>query len=448
MRCLAGLFTGRNLGDIDTFYSIPYSRISDEFADAELLDAGEVDATQPATRDVALTVTRPAGLAAGSDAPVVVFIHGGRYKEGHHDDPELRGDSFARSGCVYVSVGYRLGFAGFAPFGDQLPSQYRGVTDCLIALEWVQRNIEYFGGDPTNVTLIGQSAGAGIALWLARKDHYRGAFRRVIALSPGYPRQGFAQREWALRVASGRFNAARALPQLSARTYRRFRTLYLDDIALGPFPFDPRELASVPILVSSTREEMYLDPAGRAIDRRGLAPLLVRTHGRRMGCLNPSKYLESMLEEDPARMYGRMLGDSVIRRWAAATAEYANGPVWMMEFTGDESLPAHHCVDLPLMFHNLHTRPARVAELLGPNAVETKTSLADHVHGLVVSVAQGAPPPWPAYTSDERICYSIALTGEATLTQDPLKLVRTTFHLPGINAAQGGFSANAGKPLI
>ena len=427
-----GQVTGRDYGDFHTFYSVPYSSLTSDFADPQVLnDAGDIGALKPEARDVALTITRPAGIAAGKDAPVVVFIHGGRYESGHHDSPGHRGDSFAQSGCVYVSLGYRLRFEGFAHIGDQLPGQYRGVSDCLIGLEWIQRNIESFGGDPTNVTLIGQSAGAAIALWLARRDHYRGAFRRVIALSPGFPRQGLAQRMLGLRLAAARRHPATALPRLSAaqraRTYQRFRTFYLDDMAVGPFPFDPSELAEVPIIVSSTREEMYLEPTGSLLDRSGLGKLAIRSHGRRLGCTDTERYIAALSDQDPRRMFGRLLGDSTIRRWVSATAEHARGPVWMLEFTGTAGLPANHCVDLPLMFHNLTVNEERVTELLGPNAVAKKTELADHVHNLVVSIARGAQPPWEQYTAATRTCYQVCLNGELGLSKDPLALVRETF---------------------
>ena len=139
-----------------------------------------------------LHIYAPSGAVPVDGLPVLAFIHGGRFEEGSPAD--IDGTALAREGFVVVSIGYRLGLAGFAQFHDDNPAHYRGIADVQLALEWLQHNIEGHGGDPTNITLIGQSAGAAIALWLARRDHYRGAFRRLVELSPSFPTGGFPSR--------------------------------------------------------------------------------------------------------------------------------------------------------------------------------------------------------------------------------------------------------------
>lgn len=431
--CPAGTFLGLDRGDYHTFYSIPYSTIPDPFqAPEHLLDAGTVEATEPEGRDIGITITIPANATQRSELPVVAFIHGGRNETGHHDSPGYIGESFANSGCVYVSIGYRKQFEGFANFPEELPGQYRGVQDCAVALEWIQRNIEAFGGDPTNVTVMGHSAGAAIALWLTRKDYFCGAFRRIIALSPAFPRRGFQQRLRALGVVTCGNATKQHLAAMSASrrrgVYQRFRGLFLDDLALGLFPFDPSDFGAVPILLSCTREEMYLDLATSKIDRLHLGKLLIRTRGKALGCNNPEHYLTEVTREEPTRIAGRFIGDSTIRRWGSAIAEHAPAPVWLMEFVGTPDQPACHCVDLPLIFNNLHTNPSRVEELLGPDAPATRAEVAQSVHELVLSFIAGAPPNWKRYTQTERISRSISLDGSAEEVIDPLAVIRNNFH--------------------
>ncbi|MGI6257186.1 MAG: carboxylesterase family protein [Anaerovoracaceae bacterium] len=107
-----------------------------------------------------LTVTAPEGhRGLGSKGPVLVWIHGGSYVAGAGDAPF--GDPtplVLEQNLVVVTVTYRLGMLGFLG-GDERPANL-GLTDITLALQWVQRNIEAFGGDPRRVTIMGESAGA------------------------------------------------------------------------------------------------------------------------------------------------------------------------------------------------------------------------------------------------------------------------------------------------
>ena len=94
----------------------------------------------------------------GSGLPVMVWIHGGAFSNGNSAIPEYDGHAFARDGVVLVSVNYRLGVDGFGYLPDA-PAN-RGLLDQIAALEWVRDNIAAFGGDPGNVTIFGESAGA------------------------------------------------------------------------------------------------------------------------------------------------------------------------------------------------------------------------------------------------------------------------------------------------
>jgi para-nitrobenzyl esterase len=115
--------------------------------------------------------------------PVMVFIHGGAYVSGSGEDARYSGDRLAADGdVVVVNVSYRLGALGFACLPD-LGARDLGLLDILAGLDWVRENCASFGGDPGNVTVFGQSAGAhAIATILARP---RGApFHKAILQSP------------------------------------------------------------------------------------------------------------------------------------------------------------------------------------------------------------------------------------------------------------------------
>lgn len=232
------------------FYSIPYANFSGTFDDAELCTAnGDVDASTPAPEAVALTIATPPDARDRDDLPVIVFIHGGSFETGSHDDPRHDATANVQAGCVQVNIGYRKKLPGFARFNNDAPGHYRGVHDCLLALEWIQRNIESFGGDPTNVTLAGQSAGANLVLWLCRPDHYRGGFRRAIVMSPASPRQPIEARTSTLRMAMQVPLTRRRLAELPQkkldRGYQRFKYLHINDVALGPDLRELGELADV-----------------------------------------------------------------------------------------------------------------------------------------------------------------------------------------------------------
>ena len=115
--------------------------------------------------------------------PVMVWIHGGAYLFGS-GGPGYDGTPFASGGAVFVSCNYRLGMEGFALI-DGAPAN-RGLLDAVAALRWVRDNIASFGGDPANVTVFGESAGAGVISALLAMDDAAGLFRRAIAQSvPG-----------------------------------------------------------------------------------------------------------------------------------------------------------------------------------------------------------------------------------------------------------------------
>jgi para-nitrobenzyl esterase len=169
---------------------------------------GTFDATRPgpAAPQFALSWfgwVSAAGVAPGEDClslniwtpgldaakrPVLVWIHGGGFLVGAGSTPVYDGRSLASRGVVVVTLNYRLGALGFAHLGLLYPGELPhcsnlGVRDQIAALAWIRQNIERFGGDPENVTVCGQSAGAMSVGALLGAPSARGLFQRAICQS-------------------------------------------------------------------------------------------------------------------------------------------------------------------------------------------------------------------------------------------------------------------------
>lgn len=135
-----------------------------------------------------LNVWTPA-TSAKAKLPVMVWIYGGAYTEGAGSSPYNQGDTFAAKGVVFVSFNYRLGSLGFLAHPGltaESPHHSSGnyaLTDVLAVLQWVQKNIAAFGGNPRNVTIFGESAGAAMSSALVGSPPAKGLFQRSISES-------------------------------------------------------------------------------------------------------------------------------------------------------------------------------------------------------------------------------------------------------------------------
>ncbi|MCV7381208.1 carboxylesterase [Mycobacterium alsense] len=208
---------------------------------------------QPTSEDcLTLNVVAP---EAASDAPlpVMVFIHGGGYILGSSATPLYDGAALARRGCVYVSVNYRLGALGCLDLSSlstpEVPIDSNlYLRDLVLALQWVRDNIAEFGGDPGNVTIFGESAGACITATLLAVPAAEGLFARAISESPasGLVRPKEVADEFATRFArllgARTGNAADALMRASAAQIVAAQHRLIDDgmeNRLGAFPIGP-----------------------------------------------------------------------------------------------------------------------------------------------------------------------------------------------------------------
>ena len=130
--------------------------------------------------------------SAGDKRPVMVWIYGGGYNTGSGSQPMYDGEALAKKGAVVVTLNYRLGVFGFFSYPELTKESDRrgaanfGVMDSIAALQWVQKNIAAFGGDPKRVTIFGESAGAGAVANLMTVPQAKGLFERAIGESSAW----------------------------------------------------------------------------------------------------------------------------------------------------------------------------------------------------------------------------------------------------------------------
>jgi para-nitrobenzyl esterase len=241
-----------------------------------------------------LNVWAPAG-AHDEPLPVMVWIYGGGLLNGSASTPLYAGDALARRGVVVVTFNYRLGALGFLAHPElSRESEYGGsgnygLLDQLAALNWVQRNISAFGGDPRNVTVFGQSSGSISISALTASPLARGLFHRAIGQSGGLFEPLDASPEFKLEGAE-RVGLAYA-SRLRAPSLQALRALPASEIVARPFNPQPnidgyvlRETPyeafangranDVDLLVGSNSEEGLYFLSGRTVTAANLGDTL------------------------------------------------------------------------------------------------------------------------------------------------------------------------------
>lgn len=208
---------------------------------------------QPMSEDcLTLNIVAPE-VPPAEPLPVMVFIHGGGYILGSSATPLYDGAALARRGCVYVSVNYRFGALGCLDLSSLSTADIAFdsnvyLRDLVLALRWIRDNIAEFGGDPDNVTIFGESAGAHITATLLAVPATEGLFARAISESPaaGMVRSGDVAAEFASRFAgllgARPHDAADALMRAPAAQLVEIQHRLIDQgmqKRLGAFPIGP-----------------------------------------------------------------------------------------------------------------------------------------------------------------------------------------------------------------
>ena len=372
--------------------------------------------------------------------PVMVFIHGGGFLVGSKDAPVQDGATFARDGVICVAINYRLGIDGFLPI-EGVPTNL-GLRDMIAALQWVQDNVEAVGGDPGNVTVFGESAGAMAIADLMTSPLAQGLFRRAVVQSGhgamtrdiGIAKRVTAKLARLLRVTpdakgfgsvdpQAAFDAIEKLSKPAARLdlrapdgrepvfgISRFIPVHGDDV----LPVPPPEAlkagagADVDLLIGSNAEEMnlYLVPTGvRAKVNRLLAWFVLRkSHPRAWATLKAY----GLGKAHAGTVLNNTLNDLVFRWPVRRFAEEHRGRTHVYEFEWRSTafngeLGAAHGMELPFVFDRLDLAVGPEG-LCGPSAPQ---QLADRIHAIWVGFARDGSLPWPEFTRDNRQVYRL-----------------------------------------
>jgi para-nitrobenzyl esterase len=193
-----------------------------------------------------LTLNVWAPVAHAKPLPVMVWIHGGGHMWGSGREAKFEGTALAKKGVVLVTINYRLGVLGFMAHPEltaESPhhaSGNYGILDQVAALEWVRDNIAAFGGDPGNVTIFGESAGAGAVNILQASPLAKGLFHRAIGESTSQmdPDGGMVGRQDL--ASAGELGVAFGV-KLGASSLAELRAMPVDKLLSVPAFFWPTE---------------------------------------------------------------------------------------------------------------------------------------------------------------------------------------------------------------
>ncbi len=402
-----------------------------------------------------LNIWAPAG--AGPH-PVFVWVHGGANEFGSATEPLFDGANFARRGVVCVSVSYRVGILGFLELGEILGPDYRGssnnaLKDIVASLSWVRDNIRAVGGDPTRVTVGGESAGGRNVTTLLAAPSARGLFQLAIIQSGGEAIHTLKVAQANARIVAESIAAKGGKPQdilslppdaivaLQTELGKRFgRPSYNRAVVDGDFlPEAPLaaiakgSAKNIRVLIGTNRDEMAIFTNAAAA-----AKPLAQSEMTHMELADAEpvyqKYAAAYPKLSSLALRIRFLSAEeywlTCMRVAQAHQRTVANNTWVYRFdrasaSGPMAGWVAHGAELPFMW-NFQDEPI-YGRIFGPkNAIDRK--IADEMHGRWVKFISGeAPdvpgaPAWPGFDDQEQILIFDENTKPGTLDKAELAL--------------------------
>ena len=379
--------------------------------------------------------------------PVMVWLHGGGYSAGSGQElPSYDGTSLAfAEDVVVVSINHRLNVLGFldlSAYGEKYAkSANAGLLDIVASLKWVRDNIAAFGGDPSNVTIFGQSGGGGKVTTLLATPCAKGLFHKAIVQSGSmlrtmeskYSRKiGIATvRNLGLDASSidkisevpyGDLLAAgeKAIAQVKAEADRDGVASFIfgwaptvDGAVLPSQPFDPQApaiSADIPMIIGTTRHEFSMTtyvPALRNAGREEVIGILKGRYGE-----GTERFLELFAKAYPGSKPADMLDADFVFRPSAieqALRKSLQGaaPVYMYMFNWespvlDGILRSTHCMEIPFVFNNADRHASMTGG--GAQAMELASKMS---HCWAEFARCGKPsaeglPEWEPFEAEKR----------------------------------------------
>ena len=372
--------------------------------------------------------------------PVLVWLHGGGFSSGNAIEQDgYGGENLALYGdVVCCSVNHRLnslGYSDFAGVGGEkyLHSGNVGMLDIIAALQWVHDNIANFGGDPGNVTIIGQSGGGSKVSIIATMPAAKGLVHKGVALSGNSI--SAANKEYAEALGAHILKEAGLKPSqidrlqqmpweeyyaLANRAARSFRGTPTGgragfspvgdgiDIPEGTF-FNPEDesLPNIPILYCTTLDESNPDrtqPELENITFDGVVERLSGRYGERTKEIVDA-YAAAFPQKRPIEIWSMLLASRVNVVRSANTKYQQGAPVYVAWFQWqpplfDGRMRAFHCLDICFWLHNTDVMLTHTGGGSRPRALSDKMSDA-----LLAFMRTGNPncaalPEWPQYTPE------------------------------------------------
>ncbi len=379
------------------------------------------------------------GLNDNKKRPVFVWIHGGGYFAGSgHDLPCYEGRALAEKGdIVTLTLNHRLNVLGYCDLtalgGKYANSVNLGMQDIVMALQWVKDNIAFFGGDPDNVTIGGQSGGGGKVSTLLAMPSAHGLFHKAIIQSGSTLRQTESTQSQKLGMAMLKelgVTAANADKKLPTFTYQQLldasskaaqqlakadgkearrmgNAPVVDGKILPTHPFDPAAPAlskDIPVIIGTDFNEFSFENTPLSMEEA--MPLLKQRYGDQT-----DQYVEAFKKVYPDKTPREMLAIDLAFRPGAikqATLKSAQqgAPVYHYLFTWQPTtnvLAASHGMELPFMFNNVALQPEMTGNTPEAHALEDIISSA-----WIQFIKTGNPnhegmPTWEPFTPEKPV---------------------------------------------